>query len=172
MGKKLVLTLDDEEYKLFRQPMNLGKKDCVRGRNIIMYWLKENINKQTIENLLLEGVRVCNGDDTIKYYEFNRIEIINKEIILHAKKGYSVNLSFKRIGIKQISEIDNNPILFKQICEILINKFYKKSNNMKIYPLPSGFYELTEKVISIDELQRGLKSLNLLNRKVKGKLGL
>ncbi len=41
MSKRIVLTLDEEEYKLFKKPKNLGEKDSVRSKNIIMNWLME-----------------------------------------------------------------------------------------------------------------------------------
>lgn len=39
MSERIVLTLDEEEYELFKEPKNLGSKDSVRGKNIIMNWL-------------------------------------------------------------------------------------------------------------------------------------
>jgi len=46
MSKRIVLTLDEEEYKLFRLPKLLGKKDSVRAKNIIMsYLIDEHIEE-------------------------------------------------------------------------------------------------------------------------------
>lgn len=45
MSKRITITLDNEEYKLFKKPTDLGEKDSVRGRNMINAYLinwKEN----------------------------------------------------------------------------------------------------------------------------------
>ncbi len=58
MSKRIVITLDDEEYELFKQPKNMGARDSVRGRNILMNWLMKHKEQSKDKEVSAVGEKI------------------------------------------------------------------------------------------------------------------
>ncbi len=65
MSQRIVLTLDDGEYELFKKPQYLGNKDSIRAKNIIMNWLLDK-GYNNLVRLKKEMCGMC-GKETICY---------------------------------------------------------------------------------------------------------
>lgn len=126
--------------------------------------------RKSLEDYLLEGIRICCNNAVI-CEEIKKVEIKNNQIIVYNKLGEIAKLTFKRLKIKDIIEIEVSPTLFRDTCEILASKINKKLNNEKIFPIPAGSCKLTESVISVYDIERGLKRFNN-SKEIMNKLGI